>query len=713
MPAVTHHGPDQITRGAVLKPLPLRRFRLTRYFSIACLIGITVVTVSLIWTDRHHELRSLIEHEGRANANLTRVFANTVWDHYRSFMLNSVGRSREALLADPELAQLRADVLNKMSGLQIAKIKIYNLDGLTVFSTDERQIGEDKSANPGFSEARAGTETSQITYREKFDAFEDVINNRNLIASYIPVRAAPGAPTEGVFEVYSDVTELLQRQSREQWQVSATVLTALVLLYLFLFCVVRKADRIIAHQDRQRDAKEHEVRHQAYHDLLTGLPNRAYFLEQLGQSIALAARHDRTCVLMFLDLDRFKIINDSLGHETGDLLLQTVSTRIERCLRGGELLFRMGGDEFTVILSETSAPEDAALVARRILEAVAQPVSINEHVLNVGVTIGIAVYPGDGDSAEKLLRNSDAAMYSAKESGRGTVTFYHAEMNQRALARLQLEAALRQGLREGEFAIYYQPRLDAATRRVVALEALLRWSHPTRGVVLPHEFIAVLEDTGMMAAVGEWVLRSACTQVCAWQHEGMAPLRVSVNVSSTQFRCPSFVAMVTQVLDDTRVSPALIELELTESVLISHPEQARATIDALKALGIRIALDDFGTGYSSLNYLRHFAVDYLKIDRCFVTEIATNRRDRAVATAIFELAAALNITVVAEGVETEAQANFFSKGCGSELQGFLFCRPLPVDELRLYLAMERTQDDLPPRRSETVVEIQDAAWIAN
>jgi diguanylate cyclase (GGDEF)-like protein len=381
--------------------------------------------------------------------------------------------------------------------------------------------------------------------------------------------------------------------------------------------------------------------------------------------------------------------NDSLGHHAGDALLKVVSERIHGCLRRSDLLFRMGGDEFTIILPEVAAPEDADQVARRILEAVSAPVSVHEHELVTSATIGIAVYPGDGARAEELLKNADAAMYCAKGNSRGTYAFYRAEMNHRALQRLDLEAALQKGFRDGELTLYYQPRVDANTRRVVALEALLRWVSPTRGVVLPSEFIGVLEDTGMMIIVGEWVLRGACTQVARWSSGGRTPLRVSVNVSSVQFQSASFMTMVQRVLRETNVPPQLIELELTESLLIANAEQALDTIAALKALGLRISIDDFGTGFSSLNYLRRFAVDYVKIDRSFVTEITSNARDQAVATAIIELARALDITVVAEGVETEAQAKFFARiECG-ELQGFLFCEPLPVDRLDGYLTSSR------------------------
>ncbi|QTN24743.1 EAL domain-containing protein [Rhizobacter sp. AJA081-3] len=666
-----------------------RPFRLTRYFSLASLAGILLVTASLFWTFRALTERHLLDQQSRSNAELTRAFANSVWGRYRVFVATSTGRSRDDLLADAALAGLRADVLTKMHGLSIAKVKIYNLAGTTVFSTDASQIGEDKSGNQGFNDARAGGVASQITYRERFDAFEGVINNRNLIASYVPIRISADSPVEGVFEVYADVTELIDKQHRAQWQVAAIVLMLLGTLYGFLLIVVRKADGIIAAQEAERAAKEEQVRHQAYHDALTGLPNRAYFSERLSEAVSLAARHGHNCGLMFIDLDRFKIVNDSLGHPAGDALLRAVSERIHQCLRGSDLLFRMGGDEFTVILPQVGLPEDAAYVARRITAAVAQPVTVQGHELTVGATIGIAVFPADGQSAEALVKNADAAMYAAKEGGRGTHAFYSADMNQRSLQRLDLECALKKGFRDGEFELHYQPRIDAATRRVVALEALLRWASPTRGLVLPGMFIGTLEDTGMMPIVGEWVLRTACAQTRAWHEAGMAPLRVSVNVSTSQFQSDTFVPMVRRVLAESGAVPAQLELELTESLLIAHADRARTTIAELKAMGLRISIDDFGTGYSSLNYLRHLDVDFLKIDRSFVTDIASNPRDRAVASAIIELAGALDIAVVAEGVETQAQAAFFSSTPCAELQGFLFCRPLPAQRVMGFVAEEQ------------------------
>ena len=667
-----------------------RAFRLIRYFSLTSLIGIAVVMVCLIWIYRELTLRHLIEHESRSNADLTRSLSNYVWADFRPFVLASRGHTREQLLAHPAQQKVRANLQLHMTGLSVVKIKIYNVDGLTVFSTDEAQIGQDKSSNDGFRRALAGQVVSAITWRDKFDAFEGTLTNRNLIFSYIPVRTAAELAPEAVFELYSDVTDLLARQNRAQWQVAGVVLALLAALYLFLYIVVRKADAIIVRQEKERSIREEEIRHQAHHDALTGLANRTYFVERLNESLAHATRYAHTGALLFIDLDRFKIVNDSLGHNAGDMMLKAVAERIRSCLRNSDLLFRIGGDEFTVIMPEITTPADAAHLALRIIACVSAPVSLYEHEVAVGATIGIAVYPGDGDDADLLVKNADAAMYSAKQINRGTHAFYGTAMNERALQRLGLEADLHKAFRDGEFVLYYQPRLDAATRRVVAVEALLRWNSPTRGLTQPSEFIGVLEESGLMQIVGEWVLRTACTQQRRWAAQGLAALRVSVNVSARQFQHPSFAATVARVLGDTGVVAALIELELTESLLITNPQQARVTLESLRSLGVRTALDDFGTGYASLSYLRHFAVDCLKIDRSFVSEIATNRRDQAIATAIVKLAQALGIAVVAEGVETTEQAAFFTGIQCHELQGFLFCKPRPVDQLKEYLSSAST-----------------------
>jgi diguanylate cyclase (GGDEF)-like protein len=659
--------------------------RLTRRFAFASLIGMLVVMVSLIWAFKVLTVDHMIDHSSRGNAELAQRFAERVWTHHRDFVMTSVGRTREALLADARYGDLDAVLHQEMRGMSVVKVKLYNLQGRTVYSTDPAQVGEDKQGNPGFQRARAGLIEGGLTHKDRIDTFEGTVAERDLIFTYVPLRHDGGGAPEAVLELYADVTRPLTEQRRAHWKVAGIVLGLLSVLYAFLAAIVHRADRLIARQQAERAAREAQIQHQAHHDPLTGLPNRAQFGERLNEALSLAARHGRQAALMFIDLDRFKIVNDSLGHGAGDLLLKAAAERIRERLRGSDLLFRMGGDEFTVILPEVDSPEHVAQVAQRVLANLRASVAVHGHEVVVGGSIGIAIFPGDGATADVLVKNADSAMYSAKQAGGSGHAFYCVEMNQRALTRLNLEADLQKALRHGEFVLHYQPRIHTASRRVVAVEALLRWQSPSRGLVPPGDFIGVLEDSGLMQPVGEWVLRTACAQLARWRAAGLPALRMSVNVSARQFQAAGFAAAVGHALAETGIEPGLIELELTESLLITKPEQAAETLATLKALGVSISIDDFGTGYSSMNYLRHLAVDFLKIDRSFVKEVASNPRDRAVVCAIADLARTLGITLVAEGVETEAQAGFFGDIQCGELQGFLFSRPLPAEQLARFV----------------------------
>lgn len=669
------------------------RFRLTRFYAISSLIGILLVTASLLYTYRLVAEDTLIEHEGRANADLSRALANAIWSDHPDFLTtHPLDRTREQLLADPHIAGIRDRILTKMKGLSIAKVKFYDRNGLTLFSTDEKQIGERKPGNPGLVSALAGKPRSQLSFRDRFDAFEGEIKDRNLIASYVPARAREDGPVEGVVEVYSDVTSLFAQQARARWIIAASFFGLLLLLYLFLAAVVRKADRIIEAQAIDRAERERQALHQALHDPLTRLPNRTAFGQRLTELVVGGRGAGAGLALLFVDLDRFKLVNDSLGHHAGDALLTDVATRIRSCLGQEDLLFRMGGDEFTVLLPGALARDRSPVLAGRIVEAIGRPFNCQGQELSVGASIGIAVFPDDGDTPETLLRNADAAMYGAKAGGRGAFAFYRADLTRDAAARLELEAALKKAMRQGEFVLHYQPRLDAVSRQVIAVEALLRWNSPNRGLVLPDEFIPLLEECGLMPAVGDWVMRNACQQLQLWRKsdpKGLGSLRVSVNISGSQLRHEQLVDTVTRVLHETGVPPQLIEMELTESVLIADLDRARETVEGLRRLGVGISIDDFGVGYASLNYLRHFPVDYLKMDRSLVSGVETGPRDRAIASAILTLGRALGIPVVAEGVETDDQANFFTREQCQELQGFLFCRPLAPALLADFLASRK------------------------
>jgi diguanylate cyclase (GGDEF)-like protein/PAS domain S-box-containing protein len=427
-----------------------------------------------------------------------------------------------------------------------------------------------------------------------------------------------------------------------------------------------------------------QMAHSAQHDFLTGLPNRVLLNDRIDSAISIAPRHRKKVAVLFLDLDGFKQINDTLGHLVGDKLLQSVARRLMGCVRGSDTVSRQGGDEFVVLLSEVERPEDAAITARRMIEAVASVHTLDREEVRVTTSIGIAVYPDDGTDAETLIRSADTAMYQAKESGRHAYRFFKPAMNLRAVERQEVEESLRRALEREEFSLHFQPKVNLRTGQVSGAEALLRWEHPHRGVVSPALFVPVAEASGLMPQLGAWVMREACRQVRAWHEEGLRLPRVSVNVSALQFQGPTFIDGVFDILNDTGLDPRALELEVTEAVLMKEVEAAESKLHALRASGIQISVDDFGTGYSSLNSLRRFPIQALKIDQSFVREIGVESEASSVVTAVLNMAQSFNFRVVAEGVETPEELAFLQYHRCDEAQGYYFSRPLlPAQFARL------------------------------
>ncbi len=455
----------------------------------------------------------------------------------------------------------------------------------------------------------------------------------------------------------------------------------------------------------ERKAAESQIRLLAYYDGLTLLPNRLMFTEKLNQALENAQRQNRLLAMLFLDLDRFKQINDTLGHSVGDRLLQGVAERLRKCLRSGDTIARsndsrgmsdnvarLGGDEFIVSLTDLTRVEDVQRVANRILESLKEPFAIEKHEVFVTTSIGISLFPYDGTDLETLLKNADAAMYHAKDAGRSNFQFYSKSMNAAAEKRLTLENKLRRALERGEFMLHYQPLIDVETWRIVGSEALIRWKHPDIGLVSPAEFIPLAEETGLIVPIGEWVLRTACAQIRKWHDLGDRSLFMAVNISGRQFNQEALVATIEQVVHATGVDPKCLELEITESVLMHNAEETVQTLEVLKAMGPRISVDDFGTGYSSLSYLRRFPIHTLKIDRSFVNDVTTDPGDAAIVSAIIAMARGLRLEVIAEGVETPDQRTFLlQEGCRL-MQGYLFGRPVPAEEFeKLLLAQASPQ----------------------
>ncbi|BDV42034.1 diguanylate cyclase [Geotalea uraniireducens] len=437
----------------------------------------------------------------------------------------------------------------------------------------------------------------------------------------------------------------------------------------------------LAHDMRERKRVEAEIRDLAYSDQLTGLPNRALFQDRLGQALAHAHRDEAMVAILFLDLDRFKDVNDTMGHSNGDQLLAAVAERLKGSVRQTDTLARVGGDEFVIILSSVREERSASVVAQMVLDIMGAPFEIDGKEVFISTSIGIAVYPGDGADGDTLLRHADMALYAAKERGRNAFSFFSEQMNRKALERRSLEDSLRRAMANDEFYVDYQPQIDLRSGRLFGVEALLRWRHPEEGLISPARFIPVAEEMGLIRRLGEWVLRTACNQCHAWHEEGYSSIRVAVNVSGHQFNQPGFIEMVDEVLEETGLDPSSLELELTESTLMEGANETIMTLIDLKVRGIHLAIDDFGTGYSSLSYLKHFPIDRLKVDRSFIRDISTDLDDCAIVEAIIGMAHSLGRRVLAEGVERAEELEFLrARGC-DEVQGYYFGRPMSPQEI--------------------------------
>jgi diguanylate cyclase (GGDEF)-like protein/PAS domain S-box-containing protein len=434
-------------------------------------------------------------------------------------------------------------------------------------------------------------------------------------------------------------------------------------------------------------AQEH-LQYLAHHDPLTELPNRAMLTERMRHAIQLSQRNNSRMAVLFLDVDRFKVINDSLGHEVGDKLLQNLAQRLCSSVREGDTVARLGGDEFIVLVEEIIDSSDVAHVARNIAEAFSRPVYLEDHELYVTTSIGISVYPEDGVETGILIKNADTAMYRAKDRGRNNYQFYSADMSSRAFERLTLESGLRRALEREEFTLHYQPQIDISTGRTIGVEALIRWQHPELGLVSPADFIPLLEETGMIVPVGEWILKTACQQNKYWQDQGIEGLTVSVNLSVRQFYEKDMVDMIGRTLEDTGLAPGLLDLEITESVIMKSADTTIETLKELNKLGVSLAIDDFGTGYSSLSYLKRFPIDRLKIDQAFVRDITTDPDDASIVSTIIAMAHNLKMGVVAEGVETVEQEQYLRDSNCEVMQGYLYSRPLTDSDATRYLLDE-------------------------
>jgi len=688
-------------------------FNLSRYFSTVSFILIVLAAGVLGPLYQKLSMQQMQDLAEGRNVAMAQVFENSLHDPLASLMSNSVGRGVEFLKHSAETSRLHANVLELMHDTAVIKVRIYNRLGNTVFSTDVKQIGESRLDNPGFRSAISGTIASELTHRNSMDAFEGTLAEVDVLSSYIPIRGKDQA-VEGVFELYQNVTPFVAQLNRSLWLVTAGVVVVFALLYLMQFLVVRRAQGILEDQEGRikaaRDTLEIQVaartdelkrtntqleseiserrqaqsklNYLAYHDPLTGLANRRCFIERLDESLLESARRNERLAVLFIDLDQFKQVNDSLGHGVGDELLVSVASRLSEHVRLIDMLARLGGDEFICLMEGLRSEDEVELLAREIIAAFEYPFKMGDHELYLTASVGISLSPGDGDSVLALMRNADTAMYRAKAMGRGNFHFYTPEMTRDAQARIQMENLLRRALDNGELSVHLQPQVETRSGRLVGAEALVRWNSPELGLVMPMRFIPLAEDSGLIVGLGNWVLRETCRQVMQWRASGFDLPQVAVNVSVKQLERPEFIDVLGQILDETGMEPSYLKLELTESVVMAVGGDAFDLLERLRDLGISLSLDDFGTGYSSLSYLKMLPIQQLKIDRSFVEGIGKNPGDEAIIKTVMELARSLGFEVIAEGVETLEQSDFLSNlGC-DQLQGYLHGRAVAPAEFR-------------------------------
>ncbi|TXT25989.1 MAG: diguanylate cyclase/phosphodiesterase [Rhodocyclaceae bacterium] len=687
-------------------------FNLSRYFSTVSFILIVLAAGLLGPLYQKLSLQQMQDLAEGRNVAMAQVFQNSLRNSLDALMSDSVGRDVESLTQSEEARRLHASVLELMRDTSVIRVKIYNRIGSTVFSTDASQIGESRLDNPGFRAAISGTIASELTHRDSMNSLDGTLSEVDVLASHIPIRGKDQS-VEGVFELYQDVSPFVSQLHRNMWLVTGGVALVFAALYLMQFLVVRRAQGILEDQEGRiaaaRDTLEIQVaartdelkrtntqlegeiverrqaqsklNYLAYHDPLTGLSNRRSFIERLEESLRESARHGERLAVLFIDLDQFKQVNDSLGHGVGDELLVSVAARLSEHVRLIDMLARLGGDEFICLMEGVRSEDEVEMLAREIIGAFEYPFKLEDHELFLTASVGICLSPGDGDSVLDLLRNADTAMYRAKALGRGNFHFYTPEMTRDAQERIRMENLLRRALDNGELSVHLQPQVETSSGRLVGAEALVRWNSPELGLVMPMRFIPLAEDSGLIVGLGNWVLRETCRQVMQWRKSGFDLPQVSVNLSAKQLERPEFVDVLGQILDETGMDATSLKLELTESVVMAVGD-AFDLLARLRDLGISLSLDDFGTGYSSLSYLKMLPVQQLKIDKSFIDGIGKNRGDEAIIRTVMELARSLDFEVVAEGVETVGQSEFLA-GLGCEqLQGHLHGKAVPAPEFR-------------------------------
>jgi len=663
-----------------------------RNFTITGVLGLVIVTSILGYLYREHEISSLIAFSGSKNEAMVQVFSNETWPDFYPYLSELQVMTNSALRQHAGPRQFDKSIRNQIQKLEIHRVSVIALNGNTVLSTNPRQLGVSQYSNADFQKAAQGEMVSHIFHRDLVTSLEEIKLDRHLVVSYVPVYDSGNAQPVAVFEILLDVTRFVDRVNHNISVAYFTIVLTLIVLIAVFFILANKAEHRIKELSFTINQQEKFIEHQGYHDMLTGLPNRILFRDRLEIAMKVCLSRELLLAILFIDLDHFQKVNDALGHAIGDRVLLEVSGRLKSCVRSGDTVARIGGDEFVLILEGVAVLDEAEEIAKQIIATVSDPIVMEGREFFVTPSIGIAIYPFDDDDVSSLLKKANSAMYKAKNAGRNTFRYFAESARQQLASRFSIENALRRALDRNEFELYYQPVVQARTGKVLSVEALLRWQSLEVGGVSPMEFVPMLEESGLIIPVGQWVLETACRQNMIWQQKGIRDLKVNVNMSAKQLLHKNLIKQVNEALDNTGLRPHLLDVEITESLLIDDFSNTIQILDMLNETGISLSVDDFGTGYSSLSYLKRMPVDTLKIDQSFVRDITVNIDDGAIVEAICALSKSLRFKVTAEGVETPQQLEFLRSVGVNAIQGFLFSPPLPAAELEPLLLRETLLD---------------------
>lgn len=653
-------------------------------FTLITFVGMVVVLIVLGLLYRNAVTNQLIESAQRESIELSHVLGMAVKDNAHILPAIKKMTSKE-FRRSVDFTVFDKMIRRYLAGFGVLQVNVFALNGVAIYSTDISLLGSDTSSVTAFKLARSGQIHSELVSIDHFNTIEGTTLSREAVNCYIPVDWSEDGNVDAILQIYIDVTGRmgsLQKTVNKNY-----IYIGLILLGLFaiLFLLIRSADKRSQLHDSEIRRQQHEIDQYVYRDPLTGLPNRFLFKDRLEHAMLKACQYEKLLAVLSLDINRFKYVNDKFGFQAGDELLIQVAERLKRCVRDYDAVSRLGGDNFAIALELMSAVDEASEAANHILEVMSDSFSISGQEIFLTFGIGIAMYPFDDEQADSLMQKSDTALYQANEAGRNTYRFYSSRKREKAVNRFTLENDLRLAIERNEFQLYYQPVVQLNTGAITGVEALLRWHLPSQGIIPPLEFISVLEESGLIIQVGQWVLETACKQGRLWQQQGLGDLNINVNISAKQFRNNNLLQYVNDALEISKLPAHLLNLEITESLLIEDHDRVIQLLDLLNEKGVSMSVDDFGTGYSSMAYLKNMPIETIKIDKTFVRGIPFDMDDVAIIHAIDYLSKNLRLNVIAEGVETETQLSFLRNLNVYAIQGYLVSRPVPASDLESLL----------------------------